>query len=154
VEARRTAALVIAIGGAVLLLSFFFLPWEKFTLEGVSGETAAENKGPELGSVYNDDGETGGIFVGVTIGLSIIIFLLGLAALVPALAERRGLVIAAGLIALVWLIYSVIWLQDSDMVDGQTGIGATIGWIAAVAVIGAAIAAVVASRRGPASTAP
>jgi hypothetical protein len=146
----RKAAAVIAIGGAVLLLSFLALPWEQvsFTSFGTGTETEISNKGPNLGSVYQDDGETGELFVGVTVTASILILLLGLVALAPAMAPRMAAVaIPAGAIALAWLAYSIVWLGDPEMVDGQTGIGATIGWIAAVAVTGASIAAVVVSRR-------
>ena len=152
----RMAAAAIAIGGAVLLLSFVALPWEEvtFTNFGSSTETEISNKGPDLGSVYQDDGETGGLFVGATVAASVLILLLGLVALAPAMASRIAAVaIPAGVIALAWLVYSIIWLGDPEMVDGQTGIGATIGWIAAVAVIGASIAAVVVSRRAQPATA-
>lgn len=146
----RRAAIVIAIGGALILLSFLVLPWEKTnSVEFATGDPYTyELRGYEFGSIYQDDGETGEIFVGVTIAATVLMIVLGLVGLMPTMARRAmAFAVPAGLIAFGWLVYSVIWLRDSDMVDGETGIGVTIAWIAAVAVIAAAIAAVVVSRR-------
>jgi hypothetical protein len=143
----RAPSAVAAVGGIVIAVSFFLLPWESFELTyGVGGPSSeVTNAGHEL-RIDNDAGDpVQGYLVASTLftaGLAILLFPLSLITSVGRHFFPLGLVVAV--IAVAWIAYSVIFLGKYEV---DTAIGVPIAWFGAALVALGAVAGAVLSRR-------
>ena len=132
----RIGGILIALGGAVLLLSFLLLDVVdySFTSEYVSpGETIdVQYKGTAIVDETSGDGSSLLVW---TVGAASIAIIAGLLSLIPAVAKRFWIVaIPVAVAAAGWVIFAARWYDEEIDTLSRTGAGGKISLAAGVAI--------------------